>query len=58
MHKFEELMKTVEATRLKVSKPWGFLLFHSGAIVVKKPTLFSAAWGLLYQVARDLGVIK
>jgi len=55
MDKFNSLIIEVEAIRLKISKPWGYLLYYSGAIVLKNPTLFSAVWGLLFQAARDLG---
>jgi len=35
---------------------WGSLLYNSGAMTVINPTIIHTIYGILYQIARDMGV--
>ena len=54
MKKSEKLLIEIDKIRKRFNLGWGKLLCETGALVLKKPTLFSCYTGFLYQCGRDL----
>ena len=57
MKELEASLKAAEELRLKYTSTFGEMIFLSGSIVLKEPNLRTSLKGLLYQIARDHGVI-
>lgn len=54
MKKSEKLLIEIDKIRKRFNLCWGKVLCETGAIVLKKPSLFSCYIGLLYQCGRDI----
>ena len=57
MKKIEEVLTNAEMLRYTFSSPFGLIIYDSGAIVLKEPSFNDCLMGLLFQIARDHGVI-
>lgn len=57
MLKFEKILEEFEEVRYNFSKSFGKMIANSGAIVVRKPDLYSVLIAFLYITARDSTVI-
>ena len=56
MSKFEIIFKELEEVRYNFSRSYGNMIYNSGAIVARKPSLCHAIIGLFYITARDMTV--